>query len=49
MVNALFARRVLANFAGNAVLRFVPPLVVSEDEIDRRLAELDPVLAEAAA
>ncbi len=46
IINGLFARGVLANFAGNAVLRFIPPLIVSEDEIDRMLAALDLVLAE---
>jgi acetylornithine aminotransferase/acetylornithine/N-succinyldiaminopimelate aminotransferase len=46
IVNALFAQGVLANFAGNAVLRFIPPLIVSEDEIDQMLAVLDRVLLE---
>ena len=45
MVKALFDEGVLANFAGNAVLRFVPPLIVSREEIDRLAAVLDKVLA----
>ena len=46
MVNALFSQGILANFAGNAVLRFVPPLTVSEAEIDTLIAALDSVLAQ---
>ncbi|MCB2183916.1 MAG: aspartate aminotransferase family protein [Desulfobulbaceae bacterium] len=34
IINALFQKGVLANFAAGAVLRFLPPLVVSEKEID---------------
>ena len=45
IVQKLFERGVLINFAGNAVLRFIPPLVVSRDEIDRLIIELDLVLA----
>ena len=41
----LFERGVLINFAGNAVLRFIPPLVVSRDQIDRLGSELGEVLA----
>ena len=36
----------IINFAGGQVLRFVPPLVVGKDEIDRLVAGLDAVLAE---
>lgn len=46
IVNALFRKGVLANFAGGAVLRFLPPLVVGEDEIDAMIAQLKEVLAE---
>jgi acetylornithine aminotransferase/acetylornithine/N-succinyldiaminopimelate aminotransferase len=46
IINELFKCGVLANFAGNAVLRFIPPLIVSEDEIDKMLAILDQVMAE---
>ena len=46
IVQKLFDRGVLINFAGNAVLRFIPPLVVSSDEIDIMSGELDQVLAE---
>ena len=34
IVNLMFARGVIINFAGNQVLRFAPPLIVSKDEID---------------
>ena len=46
IVQKLFERGVLINFAGNAVLRFIPPLVVSRDEIDLLIKELDKVFAE---
>ena len=46
MVQKLFDRSILINFAGNAVLRFIPPLVISRDEIDILAGELDLVLAE---
>jgi acetylornithine aminotransferase/acetylornithine/N-succinyldiaminopimelate aminotransferase len=46
IVQKLFERGVLINFAGNAVLRFIPPLVVSLDEIDDLIRELDRVLSE---
>ena len=41
IVNVLFDQGVLANFAGNVALRFIPPLIVSEEEIDRMIAALD--------
>ena len=46
IVNRMFARGCLINFAGGAALRFVPPLVVTIEEIDRCLALLDQTLAE---
>ena len=46
IVNKLFAKGVLINFAGNAVLRFLPPLVITKTEIDQLLAALEDVLAE---
>ena len=46
VVQKLFERGVLINFAGNSVLRFIPPLVVSKDEIDTMVRELEGVLAE---
>jgi len=46
IVQKLFERGVLINFAGNAVLRFIPPLVVSREEIDILMEELDKVLSE---
>jgi acetylornithine/N-succinyldiaminopimelate aminotransferase len=48
IVQKLFDRGVLINFAGNEVLRFIPPLVVSRAEIDIMSRELDQVLAELA-
>jgi acetylornithine aminotransferase/acetylornithine/N-succinyldiaminopimelate aminotransferase len=48
IVQKLFDRGVLINFAGNEVLRFIPPLVVSRAEIDIMLRELDQVMAELA-
>jgi acetylornithine aminotransferase/acetylornithine/N-succinyldiaminopimelate aminotransferase len=46
IVNRLFARGVLLNFAGNQVLRCLPPLVVSRGEIDRFTDALGAVFAE---
>jgi acetylornithine aminotransferase/acetylornithine/N-succinyldiaminopimelate aminotransferase len=46
IVNTLFKRGVLCNFAGNAALRFVPPLIVSEEEIERFVVILADVLME---
>lgn len=46
MVNALFGKGVLINFAGNAVLRFLPPLIITKAEIDQLLTALDAVLSE---
>ena len=49
IVQKLFERGVLINFAGNAVLRFIPPLIVSRDEIDTMIRALDRVFAELSA
>jgi len=46
IVNRMFENGFLINFAGNVVLRFVPPLIVSTKEIDRLVAGLAEVLAE---
>ncbi len=46
IVNKLFERGVLINFAGNAVLRFLPPLIVSRNEIDEAVKAVDEVLSE---
>ena len=46
IVNTLFTRGMLCNFAGNTALRFVPPLIVSEGEIDRLVGSLADVLGE---
>jgi acetylornithine/N-succinyldiaminopimelate aminotransferase len=46
IVNKMFAKGFLMNFAGNLVLRFVPPLIVTKEEIDILIMALDEVLAE---
>jgi acetylornithine/N-succinyldiaminopimelate aminotransferase len=46
IVHKMFDRGFLMNFAGNVVLRFAPPLIVTKDEIDRILAALAELLAE---
>ncbi|BCL62879.1 acetylornithine aminotransferase [Desulfomarina profundi] len=46
IVNAMFEKGFLMNFAGNVALRFVPPLVVTMAEIDELISALDGVLAE---
>ena len=46
MVNRLFEKGVLLNFAGNKVLRCLPPLIISRAEIDRLIQALDEVFAE---
>ncbi|MFC1524254.1 aspartate aminotransferase family protein [Thermodesulfobacteriota bacterium] len=46
IVNRLFQEGVILNFAGNTVLRFVPPLVVTQTEIDTVITKLDPILRE---
>jgi len=46
MVKKMFDKGVLINFAGNVVLRFLPPLIISREEIDRLLLVLEEVLIE---
>lgn len=46
IVTKMFERGFLMNFAGNVALRFVPPLIVSTEEIDTLVAALGEVLAE---
>jgi len=46
IVNKMFDRGFLMNFAGNVVLRFVPPLIVTKEEIDQLIAALAEVLSE---
>jgi acetylornithine/N-succinyldiaminopimelate aminotransferase len=46
IVTKMFERGFLMNFAGNVALRFVPPLIVSTEEIDVLVAALGAVLAE---
>lgn len=45
VVDACFKQNLLVASAGYDVLRFVPPLIVSEQEIDKALAILDKALA----
>lgn len=45
IVQQLFERGVLINFAGMQVLRFIPPLIVSREEIDQLIDKLVTVLA----
>ncbi len=44
IVTRLFEQGVLINFAGNRVLRFIPPLIVSPEEIDLMIGKLIDVL-----
>ena len=46
IVNRMFERGFIMNFAGNVALRFVPPLIVSREEIDHILKALGEVFAE---
>ena len=46
IVNALFDRGYLINFAGNTALRFAPPLTVSVEEIDELVGALTDAAAE---
>ena len=46
IVTKMFDQGFLMNFAGNVALRFVPPLIVSTEEIDTLIAALGEVLAE---
>jgi acetylornithine aminotransferase/acetylornithine/N-succinyldiaminopimelate aminotransferase len=46
LVQKMFDRGYLINFAGNTALRFVPPLIVTAGEIDRLISALAEVFAE---
>ena len=46
MVNRLFEKGVLLNFAGGKVLRCLPPLIISRAELDRLIQAMDEVFAE---
>lgn len=46
IVNRMFEKGFLMNFAGNLVLRFVPPLIVTKEEIDTLITALAEVLAD---
>lgn len=48
IVNRMFERGLIINFTGNQVLRFVPPLIVTRNEIDTLIRELEAVFAELA-
>lgn len=43
IVEMLFQEGILINFAGNRVLRFIPPLVVGQEEIDLLIGKLTEV------
>jgi len=45
VVEACFAKGLLVLSAGSDVLRFVPPLIISTDEIEKAMAIVDEVLA----
>ena len=45
IVRQMFERGILINFAGMQALRFIPPLIVSQEEIDRVVVELGQVMA----
>ncbi|MCI5129093.1 MAG: aminotransferase class III-fold pyridoxal phosphate-dependent enzyme [Candidatus Electrothrix sp. AS4_5] len=45
-VQQLFERGCLINFAGMRVLRFIPPLTVTQEDIDQLIGELSAVLHE---
>jgi acetylornithine aminotransferase/acetylornithine/N-succinyldiaminopimelate aminotransferase len=45
IVQQLFEKGLLINFAGMRVLRFIPPLIVSREEIDQCIEQLSSVLA----
>ena len=46
IVTQMFERGFLINFAGNVALRFVPPLIVSREEIDQMVTALAEVLGQ---
>ena len=46
IVNKLFNAGILANFAGNVALRFLPPLIIGTDDIDKLAITLDTIFAE---
>jgi len=48
-VSECLARGILINAAGERVLRFVPPLIVTQLEIDRVLDTLDQIFSGQAA
>ncbi len=49
VVSECLARGILINGAGEHVLRFVPPLIITQPEIDRLLDTLGQIFSEQAA
>jgi len=49
VVSECLARGILINGAGERVLRFVPPLIITQLEIDRLLDALDQIFSKQAA
>jgi acetylornithine aminotransferase len=49
VVNECLARGILINGTGEHVLRFVPPLIITQLEIDRLLDTLGKIFSEQAA
>jgi acetylornithine aminotransferase len=49
VVSECLARGILINGAGEHVLRFVPPLIITQSEIDRLLDTLGQIFSEQAA
>lgn len=46
IVNSMFEKGYLINFAGNVALRFAPPLVVAQEEIDQLIEALAEVIGD---
>jgi acetylornithine/N-succinyldiaminopimelate aminotransferase len=46
VVQGCMARGVLVLTAGDRVVRFTPPLIITQTDVDRAVAVLDQVLAE---
>ena len=44
MVQQMFEEGALINFAGNKVLRFVPPLIITTQDVDQAIKVLDEVM-----
>jgi len=44
IVNGCLERGLLINCVNNSVLRFIPPLTITPDDVDRAVAVLDQVM-----